>query len=141
MMVSDGIGQEIGGLTGMRQLYNLLGSAQVWLCLVSDHFAFSDEIARQITRHFEYGNRSFPHISSDTHADGRLKMGVELVAFHHIEGYRTMGEQYFARHGVDGCRIGLEPTDTKQRLSYLHGEHRRDITFTACHYALSIESG
>ena len=69
VMVSDGIRQKIGGLTGMRQLDDLLGSAEVGFCLISDQFALFDEIAGEIARHLEDGDGSFFHISSDTNTD------------------------------------------------------------------------
>ena len=69
VMVSDGIRQKIGGLTGMRQLDDLLGSAEVGFCLVPDQFALFDEVAGEIARHLEDGDGSFLHISSDTNTD------------------------------------------------------------------------
>ena len=69
VMVSDWIRQEIGGLTGMRQLDDLLGSAQVRFGLIADQLALFDEIAGEIARHLEDGDGSFFHISSDTNTD------------------------------------------------------------------------
>ena len=69
VMVSDGIRQEIGGLTGMGQLDDLLGSAQVWFCLIPDQLALFDEGTGEIARHLEDSDEPFFHISSDTHPD------------------------------------------------------------------------
>ena len=69
VMVSDGIRQEIRGLTGMRQLDDLLGSAQVGFCLIPDQFALFDEVAGKIARHLEDRNGPFLHISSDANTD------------------------------------------------------------------------
>ena len=69
VMVSYGIRQEIGGLTGMRQLDDLLGSAQVRFGLIPDQLALLDKVAGEIARHFEDGDGSFLHISSDADTD------------------------------------------------------------------------
>ena len=69
VMVSDGIRQEIGGLTGMRQLDDLLGSAEVRFGLIPDQLALLDKVAGEIARHLEDRNGSFLHVSSDTYAD------------------------------------------------------------------------
>ena len=69
VMVSDWIRQEIRGLTGMRQLDDLLGSAEVGFCLIPDQLALFDEVAGKIARHFEDGDGSFLHISSDADTD------------------------------------------------------------------------
>ena len=139
VMVPDGVRQEIRNHVRMRQLDNLLGSAQVWLRLVTDQFALFDEGTGQIARHFEDGDGPFLHIASDANADARFKMGVELIPLNHIKRYGAMGKQHLARLWVDAGRIGLEAADTKQRLGNLHGEHRRNIALAACHNPLCIE--
>ena len=79
VMVSDGIRQEIGGLTGVWQLNDLLGSAQVGFCLVADQLTLFDEKAGEVAWYLEDGDGSFLHISSDAYTDAWFKMGVELI--------------------------------------------------------------
>ena len=50
-----------------------------------------------------------------------------------------MGKEHLARLRIDASRIGLETTDTKQGLCYLHREHGWNITLTTRNDALSIE--
>ena len=106
---------------GIRQTDNLLRPAQVRFRLATTQFTLFHEVSRQVASHFKDGDRPFFHVSSDTYANARFEMSIQLVALHHIKRYRTMGEQHFTGLRIDRCRIGLETTNAKQRLRYLHG--------------------
>ena len=69
VMVSDGIRQEIRNHVRMRQLDDLLGSAQVWFCLIPDQLALFDEGTGEIARYLEDSDGPFFHIASDAYAD------------------------------------------------------------------------
>ena len=120
---------------------DLLGTAQVWFCLIADQFALYDERTREIARYLEDSDGPFFHISSDANTNARFKVGIELIALYHIKRYGAVGKQHLACFWVDGGRISLETADAKQRLDDFHGEHRWDITLATCHDTLGIEFG
>ena len=108
VVIADGIGEEIGGLTGIGQTDHLLGTAEVGLGEALDEFALSNEAAGEVASHLEDGDGSGLHIAPNAHTDARFIVGVELVALHHVERDSAMGEEQFTRRGIDTCGIGLE---------------------------------
>ena len=84
VVVADGVGEEIAGLGGVGEAYDLLGAAEVGLRLVSDERSFCDEAARQVAGDLGDGDVAQGHEATDGGADARLEMGVQLVALHHV---------------------------------------------------------
>ena len=93
--------EEIICLTLVGELYHLLGTTEVWLCLVSHQLSLCNEAARKVTTHLEDCDGPLFHISANAHTDARFEVSVELIAFHHIKRYSAVGEQHLARLWVD----------------------------------------
>ena len=78
MMISNRIGQEIAGLV-RRQTEDDLGSAKVWLGLISKQRSFSNKRPSQIPGDLENGNRSLIEMAPYTYSDIGLEMSIECI--------------------------------------------------------------
>ena len=126
MMVSDRIIQKILCLFLVCQLDNLLSTAEVCLCLISNQFSFSNKATRHIACHFKDSNRTFLHISSDADTNARLIMGIQFKTLHHIQRNRAMSKQQFTTLRVYLRGITLEARDTRDSLGNSPRKNRRN---------------
>ena len=120
VVIADGVGEEIAGAGWVGEADDLLGAAEVGLRLAAHQLALADEAACQVARDLEDGDGPLCHIPPDADADARLEVGVELVAFNHVERDGTMCKQHFARLGVHRCGVGLKAGYTRQRSYAIH---------------------
>ncbi len=108
VVIAYGLCQEIAGETLVVQPDDLLCTAKIGFLLVAYQHALRYEMASQVARNFEDGNRSFLHVSANAYAIARFEMGIQLVAVYHIQRYGAVGKDHLARLGVDGRWVGLE---------------------------------
>ena len=135
MMVANGIGEEIRYLLLVGKSDKLLSAAEIGLRLILHEFTLGHETAREVARHLENGDRAFLHKASDACTYARFIMRIQLIAFHHIERYRTMCKEHLTRLWINVGRVGLKTGYPCQRPCNHHRQHGRHIALTACHIA------
>ena len=114
MVIANGISQEILNLILILELYDLLCTTKIGLCLITNQRAFCNEVMFHVTRNLKDSNRSLFHITTNAHTNTRFKMRIQFVAFYHIKRDSTMGEQHFACFRIDVRVVGLETRNAKK---------------------------
>ena len=66
-------------------------------------------------------------------------MGVEIIAFNHIQRDGAMGKKHFTGLWVDAGRVGLEAGNSCQSADYHHGQHGWHIALAAGNDAVAVE--
>ena len=121
-MISDRMGEEVGRVGRVSESDHQLCAAEVRFRFVAHQFTLGNEAALEVARDFEDGDRTSRHEAADAYTDTRFEVGVQFIAFNHVERDGAMGKSHGAVLGVDARRIGLETADADQGVDDSHRE-------------------
>lgn len=86
MVISDRVAEEIiPAYIFFGHVEHNLCAAQVLFAQIVSEAGLACEMARQVSRNFEYGHVSCRQAAADGHSDAGLEMGVEAVSAYHIQ--------------------------------------------------------
>ena len=108
VVIANGVGQEVGGLARVGELYDLLRTTEVGLRLVAYELALGNKVSGKVAGNFEDSHRTFLHKASYSYSNARLEMCVEFEARDHVQWYGAVCKQHLSCRRIDTCGVGLE---------------------------------